>query len=676
MSVSFYFRLALEGMRKNRKLYLPYILSCVGMVMMDYILHALSGSPLVAGMVHGGDIGFILFLGQFVVAAFALMFLFYTNSFLIRRRNREFGLYSVLGMNRGNICRIVIWESLIIAVVSIVGGILLGIAFSKLAELGLLNMMRGVIGYSFTVSTEAVLWTALIFGGIFLLLMFRSIIQVRKCKPLELMRSEAVGEKPLKTNWVFALIGVLILGAAYWMAVSIKNPLTALLLFFVAVIMVIVATYILFISGSVALCKILQKNKSYYYKKEHFISVSSMAYRMKRNGAGLASICILATMVLVMISSTGSLYFGSNDAMRTRYPSDAEFSVELKSIDNLTDDKISEFVTAYESVFEKHSFVPQDVHEYRYASIAGYLDGDKLDPNPNYDSNLLGYENVRSVYFISAEDYSRESGIHYALKDGEALLYTLRCNYDKEDLQIGNLTLHIVCKLDSYIDLGEASSLIMPSLMLVIPDYETLRPLSQYEFGGDPMLSVRYYYGYDSNAPEEDTIKIFQEQKDLAKEICGRSEDGFQLYYGCLPMEKDDFYATFGGMFFLGIILSVVFIFAAAVIIYYKQISEGYEDQKRFQIMRNVGMTAQDIRRTINSQVLTVFFAPLICAGLHLGFAFPFVWKLLQLFNMRNLTFVLCITAAAFIGFGLFYVLIYNATARAYYNIVSTGHDS
>ena len=311
MKILFLPRLALTGIRKNRKLYLPYILSCTGMVAMFYIIHALSYSPVLYAMrVGASSTQFCLSLGKFVIAVFSLLFLYYTSSFLIRRRNREFGLYNVLGMDKRSIGGIIIWESLLIALCSIALGLGLGIAFYKYAELGLLNALHAQIDYRFTVSLQGITYTVGMYALIFFLLLLRSLWQVHRSKPTELLRSEAEGEKPPRSNWFFSMLGLTLLLCAYILAVRIQDPATAVALFFVAVIMVVIATYLLFITGSVSLCRLLQKNKRYYYKSNHFVSVSSMAYRMKRNGAGLASICILSTMVLVMISSTSSLYFG------------------------------------------------------------------------------------------------------------------------------------------------------------------------------------------------------------------------------------------------------------------------------------------------------------------------------------------------------------------------------
>ena len=318
-----YFRLACSGIRKNRKLYVPYLLTVIGMVMMSQIMQSLSYSPALHAMKGGSQLEAILSLGKIVIAVFAAIFLLYTNSFLIRRRYREFGLYNVLGMDKNALSKVVVWENLIVAVIGLAVGLALGSLLYKLAELGLVNMVLGQVDDSFVVEPEALKFTLVLFAIIFALIMARSLVQVRRSNPLELLHSEAAGEKPPRANYLLGFLGVALLAGAYYMAVTISNALSAFTWFFVAVLMVIAGTYLVMISGSVVLCRLLQKWKGYYYKKQHFVSVSSMAYRMKRNGAGLASICILATMVLVMISSTGSLYIGAEDAIAVRYPYDS-----------------------------------------------------------------------------------------------------------------------------------------------------------------------------------------------------------------------------------------------------------------------------------------------------------------------------------------------------------------
>ena len=677
MKMSFFPRLAWTGIRKNRALYVPYFLTCVGMVMMYYIMESLSQSPLLEEMRGGTSMGTTLSLGRFVIAAFALIFLFYTNSFLIRRRYKEFGLYNVLGMDKRSIGVVLAWESLMVDAAAVLCGVGLGIALSKLAELGLLNAVRAEVDYRFTLSGKSIVMTAGIFLVIFLLLFMRSLWQVGRSRPLELLRSENAGEKPPKANWVLALIGVVLLGAAYFLAVSIKSPLEALIWFFVAVIMVIVATYLLFIAGSVALCRLLQRKKSYYYQKKHFVSVSSMVYRMKRNGAGLASICILSTMVLVMISSTSSLHFGMNDTIAAQFPRENEIALHLTSMDQRTEENTARLRETFDAIFTRHQVTAENVAEYAYGSIAGVQHGTTIQPDPDADTtwSASNFNALRQLYFVSAEDYNRAMGRNIQLRRDETMLYPLHCGYSGGNITIGDMTLQVVGTLEDYVPISEAETNIVPALMLVVADYDVLSPLEDYRDSlGGRMLQYCWYYGYDLQAADEESIAVYRDVTDSLGTLDFLMDEsgGYGYYSSCLAAEKADFFTTYGGLFFLGIMLSIVFIFAAAMIIYYKQVSEGYEDRGRFAIMRKVGMTREDIKKSINSQVLTVFFAPLLLAGVHLCFAFPLVWKILQLFDMRNLTFVIWVTLGAFAVFGLCYAALYKATAHAYYKIVST----
>lgn len=670
MKKLFFPRLALSGIKKNRKLYLPYLLSCIGTVMMYYVIHSISYSPMLNVMTGGSDVEIFLSLGKFIIAIFSLLFLFYTNSFLIRRRYREFGLYSILGMDKRGISRIMLWESLFTALIGLGGGLILGILFSKLAELLLLNFIHGDIDFTFQIPLEAIIYTLMLYAAIFLLLLIKSLLQVRKAKPIDLLKSESAGEKPVRANWLFAFLGVLILGAAYFISVRIESPLTAITMFFVAVIMVIVATYLLFISGSVALCRLLQKNKKYYYKKNHFVSVSSMKYRMKRNGAGLASICILCTMVLVMISTATSLYFGSNEMLETRYPTDSYFSMFMP-LDAYKDEIVPTLEAQAAKVFDRHGKLPENVMEYSYVTISGKLDKNVIDPYHGTENFALEYDDVRVLYFIQLDEYNSLTGEKVTLNDGEALLYTSACKYDEKTLTVGDLTLNIAGETDKLFRMTEMSNVVMPSLVLIVTDYDVLRPLNdiRYETGWT-MAELTWYYGYDVDAPKGEVADILQEICDAMHEV-NISDDGCGYSRGNIFETRDSFFETFGGLLFLAVLLSVMFIFAAVTIIYYKQICEGYEDRSRFEIMQKVGMTKVDIKKSINSQVLTVFFAPLIFAALHLVFAFPMIWKILRLFGLSNVTYAIVVTAIAFAVFAVLYAVIYKLTARSYFKIVS-----
>ena len=674
MKRGFYPRLAWSGMRKNSKLYLPYTLACVGMTAMFYILMHLAYSPALELLSSSGEVSAILRLGSFVIGVFSLLFLFYTNSFLVRRRYKEFGLYNVLGMNKGNISRVLAWEALINALISLVGGLFLGIALSKLAELGLVNIMGGDTDLDLRISVNALEFTTLFYCGIFLLIYLNSLIKIRRSSASELVKSENFGEKPPRANWLFGLAGIVILAAAYYIAVSIKTPLTALSLFFIAVIMVIVATYLIFIAGSVWICRLLQKNKRYYYKKNHFVSVSSMVYRMKRNGAGLASICILATMVLVMISSTTCLYFGTEGALSDRYPRDISISASYSGLDSMTDENISALRSEISAAVGEAG--TENILDYRCASLAGSLENGVLDLSEAsiYSTAMTTYDYVAEVYIVPLSDYNAIAGTNESLSSGEAMIYAYRMDYTDKTFAVDELVSFRVKKvLDSFpIADGSAMASIAPTVFVIVPDFaDTVAKLGgAVGSSGDEPASLSWNYAFDTPVSDEEETAMCER---IGERLSECSETGGYLYYSreSLAANRADFYGMYGGLFFLGIMLSIAFICAAVLIIYYKQISEGYEDRRRFEIMQNVGMTKKEIRSSINSQLLTVFFLPLIFAGLHLGFAFPFIHKLLMLFNLSNLPLLIGTTAISFGVFALLYAVVYRVTSNAYYNIVS-----
>ena len=668
MTHRLYPRLAWQGITKNKRLYLPFLLTCVGMVMMTYILLSLASSPVLETFPGGDTMPMILSLGSFVMAAFAILFLFYTNSFLIRRRNREFGLYNILGMGKGNLAKVLAWETVIMALIAVVGGEALGIALGKLFELLLVNIVDGTVQMDFTVSGPATAMTAILYLAIFALLFLRSLVTVCRTNAAALLRSEACGEKPPKANWVFGLAGFLILGAAYYIAVTIKQPLTALAVFFIAVLMVIAATYLIFISGSVVLCRALQKNRRYYYQKNHFISVSSMAYRMKRNGAGLASICILATMVLVMLSSTTCLYFGKEDALRTRYPSD--LSVELRFTEEeggMTEDAVQIARGMVESVIRQDGLDVQDQFDTRSAWFSGLLAGNTF--TRAQESTLMDYERVVDLTVLPLEDYNRMVGEDQTLEADEAYFCCPRMAYTQPDLKIGELTYRIKGQLPSFGGFGADSANVTTTVYLIVPDFDAAVNALQTQNTRYPVV-LSWQYSFNSGSPDETQIAFL---RDMMGTFADNKEGLVYMSYSVdsIAFNRGDFVGTYGSLFFLAILLSIVFLAAAVLILYYKQISEGYEDQARFEIMQRVGMTKKDIRKSINSQLLLVFFLPLLFAGLHLGFAFPFIHKLLILVNLTNLKLLIGTTVITFAIYAVFYTLVYRITSNSYYSIVA-----
>ncbi|HJD22840.1 MAG TPA: ABC transporter permease [Firmicutes bacterium] len=671
MKHGFYPKLALTGISKNRRLYLPYILTCAGMVMMFYIVSFLSVNQTVRGIPGGDTMQTMLSMGCGVIGVFSLIFLFYTNSFLMRRRKKEFGLYNILGMGKRHLALVLLCECLIVAGISLAGGLLCGILFSKLGELAMIRILDGSVSFSFTVDIRSITTTLALFGVIFLLILLNSLRQIHLANPIELLRSESVGEKPPKANWALALAGVLLLGAAYYLAVTIEDPVSALVWFFVAVVLVIVATYLLFTAGSVALCRLLQKSKRYYYKTNHFVSVSSMKYRMKRNGAGLASICILSTMVLVMLSSTVCLYIGTEDTLRTRYTRD--IMTDIPAFDEEAAAAVRE--TAQQAL-ETEGLSAENLLQYRVLETAAFLDGQKaaISGASAYSFQLSSYSNARLLFLVSLEDYNRLAGVKETLETGQALLYSARTSYDYDTIEIESLGAYAIQKtVPKFVDNSMDAMQVLPSLFLVVPDLaecqQALAGLADED--GEPLVGAHEYYGFDLDCDDETQRAVFGRITEALRQR--QIDDSSFPAVSCesVAQEKSSFYSLYGGLFFLGILLGIVFVFAAVLIMYYKQVSEGYEDQSRFAIMQKVGMTRREIQKSINSQVLTVFFLPLLMAGVHTAFAFPLVSKLLSLFNLVNIPLLILVTVGCYLVFALFYVVVYRITSRSYYRIVS-----
>lgn len=677
MKGGFYIRLAKDGIMKNRKLYFPYILTCICMIMMFYIIYYLGFSADFTS-VRGGDmLQSFLMLGVFVIAIFSLIFLYYTNSFLIRRRKKEFGLYNILGMGKRNLVKILVWENILTAALSIVSGLLLGIVFSKLAELAALRILGGKTGFAIRVEPKPVIVTAVLFLGIFLLIMLRMIFYIFRLRPVEMLKSENVGEKPPKANWILALIGVALLAGAYYLAVAVIDPLSAMIMFFIAVVMVIIATYLLFISGSVALCKLLQKNKKYYYKTKHFVSLSSMIYRMKRNGAGLASICILSTMVLVTLSSTVCLYAQTEDGIQKRYPHD--ITMELTSDDYSETEPYKEIVSEVLSEYGEEAENVEDFHMY---SIAGFQYGDEFRLSmADYSETGAGdIESIRSIYMIDLEAYNRLTGENQEMADNEFLLYPFKADYDYNTISItGCGTWNVELLEQQPFPVGAAQANAEGSYFIVAKDLSVIQRIEEYRNSlaqeDDSLLAtyIEESYGFDLACDDEKQTEIYNTILERIGALTSQ-ENGVEYPHYFIDSKaggRIDYIAINGGLFFLGVLLGAVFLFGTVLIMYYKQISEGYEDQDRFDILMKVGMTRKEVKQSINSQVLTVFFLPLITAGVHLAFAYPLISKILLLMSATEESLLILVTVCCYLVFALFYVLVYVITSKGYYTIVS-----
>lgn len=680
MKISLYPRLAWDGIRKNRRMSVPYLLTCICMVAMYYILNFLA-SPTALALIPRGksSVETILNLGKCVVLLFSLVFLFYTHSFLIRRRQREFGLYNVLGMDKRNLARIITWESLITFTLALVGGLIAGLVFSKLAELGLVNLLGGTIDYHLHLDVGSLVQTVYCYAAIFALIWLFAVIRTYRSSAVTLIKAENVGEKPPKGNWVLAVLGIAILIAAYWLAVSIDDPLDAMVWFFAAVLLVIIATYLIMIAGSVKLCRVLQGSKGYYYQPKHFVSVSSMAYRMKRNGAGLASICIIATMVLVMLSSTTCLWFGAEDSLLSRYPREMNLDVHLNDPSQLNDTNLDKFRTTIADFTSKQGVVMKNVQAYSFINLTGMMSGDTIQCDYQQSVKRAGFGDLREIYLISAKDYAAMTGKPLSLSESKAALLV-----DKMDYRLDTITLAMGDVAHSWQVVSVEQGTIMepyagvasPRITLIVPDImAAIDGFVLIDGEGMRKAQIQWTYGFDTELSDDANSKFAYDLSFILSELPFEGADGMGYRSFSVDARADsaaDYFGSYGALFFIGMLLSGVFLIAAVLIIYYKQISEGYEDAKRFEIMQKVGMTKQEIRANISSQLLVVFALPLAFAGLHLIFAFPMIRRLLTLFSLYNVDLFARTTLISFVVFTAFYAIVYRLTSGVYYRIVSS----
>lgn len=661
MSSLFYFRLAASNMKKNAKVYVPYLLSCIAMVMMYYIMNSLNRNDGLDNMSGGNHMNIILTMGSWIIAIFSVIFLFYTNSFLLKRRKKEFGLFNILGMEKKHIFRVVFIETLYTAVISLIAGLFLGIILDKLMFLILLKILHFEVTLGFTVSYGSIISSLILFGVIFLLSWLNAVRQIYFSKPVELLKGGQTGEKEPKTRWIIAIIGVIALGTGYYISLTTQSPLSALNKFFVAVVLVIIGTYALFISGSIALLKLLRKNKKYYYQTKHFVSVSGMIYRMKQNAAGLANICILSTAVLVTLSTTVSLYIGREDVLKTRYVRDISVTAE-----SISDNQIEDLKKFVQEAAGKQGSEHENELYYSYQDFTLMQDKNNFSAGEEKINSYVGMDNISTITVLTLSEYNRLTGENKTLDPEEVLLYSENNDISEKEINVCGKIFQIKEFLDSPIsEDGMRPESVVKTYYLVVSGTEPIEMILK--LAGEEQESgkaLSYYYGFDLPGESQVHMDVYNGITNWV------SERGLNAYVDGLEEARESFYSIYGGMFFIGIFLGLVFIMAAVLIIYYKQISEGYEDKIRFEIMQKVGISYREIKASIRSQILTVFFLPLAAAVIHIGFAFPVITRLLAIFNLRNSSLFAGCTAGTILVFTLFYVLIYILTARVYYKIV------
>lgn len=659
MTRGFFPKLAASNLRKNGKVYIPYLLTCIMTVAMFYIVKSLSLNPGLEKMIGGGTLSYTMFLGSWIVAIFAFIFLFYTNSFLIKRRKKEFGVFNILGMEKRHIAKVLVWETLYVTLISLAAGLLLGIALDKVMFLLITKMIDAEITLGFFISGQAIHTTVLLFAVIFLLIFFNAMHQIRVANPMELLRAGNKGEKEPKTKWVMAVLGVICTGAGYAVALTTVNPIASLARFFVAVLLVIFGTYLLFTAGSIAFLKALRKNKRYYYKTKHFTSIAGMLYRMKQNAVGLANICILSTAVLVMVSSTVSLMVGMEDIIQTRYP--ADFVVYSDESDQSRSQEAFNAIRTLQN--EKGLHVTREM-QYTYLSFAAVRNGNTFYIDRNAPITMV--DSINNLFFVSLTDYNTATGENKTLKNGEIMIYSNRQDFEYPVLKLFDKEYTVVEKLDHFLGNGILAANIASSQFIVVPDGQDIEELYglQKEALTDIAGNIRCFYGFDTDADKDGQNAFYADLLHMF------TANGYQGTVESKVDSRQSFIGIYGGLFFIGVFLGVLFVMATALIIYYKQISEGHDDKERFAIMQKVGMSRDEVKSSIRSQVLLVFFLPLIVAGIHVTVAFPLISKLLALLNLLNTRLYAVCTIVCFLVFAAVYVLIYMLTAKTYYRIV------
>ena len=669
MTNFFYARLAASNIKKNGQIYFPYIITCIITIAFYYIMKSLSLNDGLDSLYGGGTIRQTLGLGCNVVMIFAVIFLFYTNSFLMKRREKEFGLFHILGMEKKHLMRVTGMETFYIAILGLGFGFLFGIVLDKVMFLLILRVLGREVSLGFYISREAIISTIILFLAIFFLIFLNTARRLGFSKPIELLRGGNVGEKEPKANWIFAILGALSLGTGYYLAVTVQNPVAAIAIFFVAVILVIIGTYLLFTAGSIVLLKLLRANKRYYYKTRHFIGISGMLYRMKQNAVGLSNICILSTMVLVMISSTTALMIGSDDLVSSRYPYDFIFYSKEK-VYGQTDfsDREAVITQALENngLTEKESIRLRTLEFREKKKKNGFT--------ILKDADIEAFINDFEVLdFITLDDYNRTTGENRTLNDDEVLVCSNRVKMKSDLFVLDDFQFKIVEELKSfeYVGGGALASNIASSHIVVVKSEEILNELYEYqkEQFKEMAQEIDYIYGINVDGEEEAALNAYMEMRNglnnlevPENEVTGRVESKVEGAQG--------FYDIYGGLFFIGIFLGLLFTVAMILLIYYKQITEGYYDRERYVIMQNVGMSQKDVKASIHSQILTVFFLPLITAGIHLIFAYPVVEKILAVLNLSNTRLYVYCTIGCFAVFSLLYVAVYGWTAKLYYGIV------
>ena len=664
-------KLAVQNIRNNKSTYIPYMITCIFCIAMIYMMEFLRDCPTLDQAVrHAAEVRMILSTGEVVVVIFCVIFLIYSNSFLMKRRQKEIGLYNILGLERNHIGIVLLLETIFTTILSLTGGIAIGILASKLSLLLLLRLLHIPAVLGFYISTKGIITCLLMFGAIFLLILLLNLRRIHLSRPVELLHGNNTGEREPKAKWLMALLGFICLGIGYYLAITTESPIKAITIFLLAVILVMAGTYLLFTAGSIVILKFLRRRKSFYYKTGNFISISGMLYRMKQNAVGLASICILSTGVLLMISMTVSIYFGMNDIMVNRYPYDTDISIT-----GVGEEECQTAIETFEKAISDNKVPVDKKAEEIYLTIISRIDHGQIqiaEPGTLTESG-----SVLTLSLVRQSEYEKLTGTNPALQDGEILAWASKMTEKSDSLTVNDSVFSVKKWLDNS-PLTCGRDIVYRNAVFVATDsdfekFDKMRTEMYKNTSATPAgQDLTVHLGLDITGSDETKIAYGTPVLDAIKALQdnGQLSDNSWITSGIRAQEYDSYYADNGSLLFIGIFLGSLFLLGTAMIIYYKQISEGYEDQNRFEIMQKVGLSHREVKSSIRRQILMVFFLPLLMAMLHISMAFPLIRRMLLLFGMTNTRLFIGCTAGTVLIFALVYGLIYLMTAKSYYHIV------
>lgn len=666
MRKGLFLKLAVSNIKRNKGTYIPYMITCICCIAMTYMMFFVTQSKDLSVQVPDSVmVTSIMFLGIAVIYIFSFIFLLYSNNFVMKRRQKEIGLYNILGLEKGHIMKMMAVETLFTSAISIIGGIAVGILGSKLALLLLLKILHVPAQLGFYVCVPGIVVCTVLFLPVVIVTLFRNVHRVRLSQPIELLRSGNTGEREPKAKWLMALLGFICLGSGYYIAVTTKSPVTALGLFFAAVLLVMAGTYLLFTAGSIAVLKVMRWKKSFYYKIKNFTSISGMIYRMKQNAMGLASICILSTGVLLMLSTTVSLNMGIEDSLSDMFPYDAGFT-----FNHVTFEEVPRLRNAFDEAVEKEKVPYEEKVTQVILDISIARNGNNMEI---LTRDTAASANVEYLTVMPEEEYEKISGKTVELKPGEILAF--QENGGKGDIALNGVDYKVKEWLEEKPTYDRGNNIFYKTTIVVTKEDLQKMDALQKELVGKDRGYLKLEFGLYIEGGKEADIKygnLLQEDlAPLAETL--QAEDGDMtpwFRYNIREEHYSSFYTLNGGLLFLGIFLGFIFLVGAGMIIYYKQMSEGYEDKDRFEIMQKVGMSRKEVKSAIRRQILMVFFLPLLMAVLHIIMAFPMISRLLGLLGMMNTELYILCTAGTIVVFAVIYAAIYMCTAKSYYKIV------